>query len=164
MFFPTAQLTHFCKIKKENILSIILKKKIKTLHFFRNHSYCNHPCSLYIMSQAGYRKNIKLKHIEAFHKLTLPLLILLFFSLFLLNIPIFHFFNHLSPTITKGKAMGNKNNCENGLTSLIPVLKVKPITGPHSWWKLITVSSNLRLWRIIFPLCRPMPTTSTAGA
>ena len=79
----------------------------------------------------GTEKNAKPTHIEAFHKLTLPLVILLFFSLFI-TVPIFHFFNHLSPTITKGKAMGNKNNCENGLTSLIPVLKVKPITGPHS--------------------------------
>ena len=79
----------------------------------------------------GTEKNRKPTHIEAFHKLTLPLLILLFFLSFYYS-TYFSFFNHLSPTITNRKAVGNKNNRENGLTSLIPVLKVKPITGPHS--------------------------------
>ena len=45
-----------------------------------------------------------------------------------------------------------------------PVLNVSAVTGPQSCWNFITISSNFRLWRSSLPLCKPIPTTSTAGA
>lgn len=45
-----------------------------------------------------------------------------------------------------------------------PVLKLIAVTAPQSCIKLITVSSNFKLWRTILPFCSPTATTSTAGA